>query len=507
MSFSELSGTQLASSSPFQSAQQPADQHYAEEEDVDLDSGSDDPPHGGTPSPLAHQGESNPVNISAAEVFSPEEDLEDSQDSTTLPSRPNKFRGPSSTWRNRNAAAIDLAVSLDRLQAKDLSIHLYNAFKLSQRNRIRRTKRHNQSLHNTDEADEGSTWVPPKNWTAWPLPPAIVPREHDETHWDETTVSREPGHFRPRRPGQYLQEMLVAQVLRKAKEQFLARQWENVTPAATSTTSQVQKSRGRRTLSKGRSDAKKLDEIPDQKPVIMADDLQASEILQPTVQHMMTKLDGLLMGLHHARSAYLLAEDSDSESQSQMSERSRSRGRPRKRKRGASKSNEDGEASPDAPSHPGSDSDDRGPSRKRSRRPRNQTFHDRKRVLGLRDWGDVVGIASMTGWPQNVVANATARCATLFEEGIRFRTLEEGKKIQEEHVYLPNASSLASDVHRLSETWRARDSSSNRFDGAMVGGVHVDGFLKPIQGKKSWVYSNNKKSKRRQSLRNSGGGE
>lgn len=527
MSSPEEEDAQLPSSPPLQSAQQPADQLYAENEEIDLasdylsDAPSDHKPDIQQSSQRGSSaGDGSEANQPVAEDER-QDFLDDGfQDSTSLPSRANKFRGPSSTWRNWTAPERDLAASLDQLQAKDLSIHLYNSFKLGQRSRTRDLGRRVRTSEDLREASEGSKWIPPKVWTAWPLPPGIVPREHDERRWEEDAVPSELHHTKPKRPGQHLQEMLVAQVLRKAKGRFHDRLWEGEPQSATITTSQGLQYQGRGRDSNGRFSAKEDHEIPDQKPVVMADDQQASEILQATVQHMMTKLDDLLMGLHHARSAYLLVEDSDIESQSQTSERSTSRGRPPKRKREASNPDEDAGASHDTPNHPGSDSDSDSdhyrPSRKKSgpkgkvlptrsssRRSRSQNFRDRKGRLGLRDWSDVLGVASMTGWHQNLVGSATARCATLFGEGIKFRTLQEGKEVHEEHLYLPDASLIVSGESRQSNTCRAGEGSSNRFEGVMVGGVHVDGFLQPIEGKKSWMYNNDKQSKQRQPSRQS----
>ncbi|KAL9138146.1 MAG: hypothetical protein Q9175_000617 [Cornicularia normoerica] len=505
---------QLFSSPPLQSAQQPADQLYAENEDLDLASDylSDAPSDDKSSLQQSFQRNYNAGHDSAANQVAAEEEHQelldkDSRDSTSLPPRPNKFRGPPSTWRNWTAPERDLAASVDQLRANDLGVHLYNCFKLGQRNRTRNPGRRAQISRNSGEANEGPQWMPPKVWTAWPLPPGIVPREHDERRWEEDAAPSELYYAKSKRPGQHLHEMLVAQVLRKGKELFRDRQWGDEQHPASSTMRQAQRLQGRRRDSNGRFGAKEDDEVPDQKPVIMADDQRASEILQPTVQHMMTKLDDLLMGLHHARSAYVAVEDSGSESHSLTSERSASRGRSRKRKQKASKPDEDAE-----PIHPVSDSDENRHHRQKSasngkiqsarpssRRGRSQSFRGRKGRLGLRDWSDVLGIASLTGWQQNVVGKAAARCATLFEEGIQFRTLEEGKKVPKEDSYLPDASPLVLGQKSDSNTWRAREGPRNQFGGAMVGAVHVDGFLKPIEGKKSWSYSNKKQSKPRQS--------
>ena len=517
---------QYPSSPPFQSAQQPAE-YYAETEDLDLESGSEylpDAPFTHDPGLQSSQREISPVDDSVAKRFSAEDDLdedkleEDFQDSTTLPSRPNQFRGPPSTWRNWTAPERDLAASLGQLQAKELSVHLYNSFKLGQRYRIRDPGWRIQNSEISEKPNQETQWIPPKVWTAWPLAPDIVPREHDEARWQEDAVHSVPHNYSRGRPGQHLQEMLVAQVLRTAKDQFRRRQWEVVPLSETTATAEEPQPQDLRKVTNGEPSVEHDQEIHGQNPVVMADDQRASEILQATVQHMMTKLDDLLMGLHHARSAYLHVEDSGIESHGQTSERSTSRGRPQKKKRKASKFDEGAEASRDVPDHPRSDSDSYHPSRmssgsqrksqharSHSRRSRSQKFHDRKGRLGLRDWSDVLGIASLVGLQQNVLGSANARCASLFEEGIKFRTLQEGGKVWEEHLYLPNAPPLVSSEHCQSDIGQAKDDLNNRLESAMLGGVHVDGFLEPIEGKKSWMYSNSKQSKRKPSSRKSRG--
>ena len=519
MSSSEDDG-QNSSSPPLQLAQQPADILYAENEDLDLandylsDAPSDHSPVSQQSSQRDSSAGDDPAANQTAADSEPHESLNtDSQDPTSLPSRPNKFLGPPSTWRNWTAPERELAASVEQLQAKDLSIHLYNSFKLRNRKRLRSPDPHVQSPQDSKNS-EGSQWVPPKVWTAWPLPPDIVPKEYNERRWEDDDILSEMHHARLERPGQELQEMLVAQVLRKAKEQFGEQQWEGAQHTTKTTMREPEHFQGRRHAN-GRFCAKQDHDLSDQKPVIMADDQRASEILRPTVQHMMTKLDGLLMGLHHARAAYLAVEDSDSESRSLSNERATPRGRPRKRKQKASSPDEDTGTSQGMPDYDdsdsgGSQSSKEKPARKdriqyarsSSRRSRSHNFRKRKGRLGLRDWSDVLGIAAMTGWQQSVVGIATARCATLFEEGIKFRTLEEGKEVCEADVYLPNAAPHFSVQHGQSDSWRAREGSNNRFGGAMVGAVHVDGFLKPIDGKKSWKYDK-KQPKRRRSSRKS----
>lgn len=518
MSYPEDGDVHIDSSSPSQSAQRPADQLYVENEDVDLTSDylSDAPSDRSLSSQQSVQktssaGDDAPAGQSVAEDEHQDHSDEDPQDFASVPSRPNRFRGPPSTWRNWTAPERDLAASLDQLQAKDLSVHLYNSFQLRHRNHTQDSSQRAQSSKNPSEAGKVSQWIPPKVWTAWPLPPGIVPREHDERLWEEDAVPSELYPVKSNRPGQHLQELLFAQVLRKAKDRFRDRTWGDAQQAAHPAIRSPRQSQGQQRRSNERSRTKEDNEALAKKPVFMADDQRASEILQPTVRHMLTRLDDLLMGLHHGRNAYVSAEDSGSESQSQTSQRSASRGRRQKRKSEASNPDVDAQASKDAPNDTGSDSDKHRLTRKKSgskgktqhagsasHRSRSKNFRDRKGRLGLRGWSDVLGIASMTGWHQPVVASAASRCANIFGEGIKFRTLEEGKKTHEEHLYLPGASLPISNVKSQDNTWGAVVSSRSKFESKKVGGVHVDGFLKPIEGKKSWLYSNKNKSKRRQ---------
>ena len=78
-----------------------------------------------------------------------------------------------------------------------------------------------------------------------------------------------------------------------------------------------------------------------------------------------------------------------------------------------------------------------------SKRRRRSSSHSRERVLerrqrklGLRDWGEVLGVAAMVGWDREVIDKAVSRCAKLFGEGIDFRML--GKGTVDEWSYLPS---------------------------------------------------------------------
>ncbi|MCJ1304204.1 hypothetical protein MMC08_007016 [Hypocenomyce scalaris] len=529
------------------------------------------------------------------------------------PSRPNKFHGPPSTWRTWTASERELAASLDRLKARDLAVHLYNAHALKRRARAI----DKQGAANSPEPEpSGKAWVPPKVWTAWPMGPDAVPREGDTERWgNEEDMELRKDRRGSTRPSELLGDLIASEVLRNAMQRFRLRPWdrkespalleepnkkqgvdkantgsehrmrsdaedrrnseserqtqseeeEEIEPKAKmgsddhngtpeegngqreneeESESEGELGRGRRrittriqsrnadqkkrsqsngkkmssrSLSKSgkkepRNDGSRLDGLDGMRPAVMADDEQAREILQPTIRHILSKLDYLLKGLHQARQAYLPRnDDTASETQTDGDELSatekrgnrsgRSKSRPRESKdkhsrdasmrsmrksRGRSKNvalstpNFEDARFPSSPL--------RTPPGKRRRRkyrsPNSQAQLLRKRQarLGLRDWSDILGIASMTGWDPTVVAKAAGRCAALFEEGMAFRTLEEGRQAVNEVSFCPNDVLRETDTLDEDETHTEQVESEDR----MLGGVHVDGFLKPIQAKKSW---------------------
>ncbi len=396
---------------------------------------------------------------------------EETSASPPLPSRPNKYHGPASTWRNWTAPERDLAASLDQLRAKELNVHLYNAFKLK-----RRAGDHPAQQDYGDEkyAAKEATWTPPKVWTAWPLPPDVVPREEDGRQWEEEETFSKPSRLRPNKPSETLRELLVAQVLRKAKWRLNAREWGEEDKVATNLA-----------------------------PAIMADDERATEILRSTIQHVLTKLDELLIGLHHARSACLSINEDTEESDLESRERNglMSTGRGRKRRRKISANNTDFSASSKMLLMTDSDDPMSGKSTSNSRhgakrpgsysRNSSKTLQKRKVRLGLRDWSDVLGIASVTGWDSGIVEKAAARCSALFGEGMSFRTLEEAEsESYTETTYLRGVSTprIARKEGQTVNTKKIALIGNLEKENVTSNGVHVDGFLTPIEGKKSWKY-------------------
>lgn len=402
---------------------------------------------------------------------------DDSPASPALSSRSDKTHEPSSTWRNRTAPERELAVSLDKLTANDLSVHLYNAYRLK-RTRTRPADSQVETVDGLEEKSAGADWALPKIWTAWPLPPDIVPRELEAKQWSEEAQCPRPYIAKPSRPGRVLQDLLIAQVLRKAKESLPGEEWKTYTPL-----NQIEPQQSP-LLSRTHTTARNNVVL---KPMIMTDDERATAILRPTIQHVMTNLDDMLMGLHHARSSYLMPKGPESKIQSKRIRRPSSKLRARKRNRSRPSS----ATSEKTASQSSSDTNYRDEQfdatakdeiiRPASRSKGELTFIQRKNRLGLRNWSDVVGVASMTGLDPDVVGKAADRCATLFDQGIKFRTLHEGANRSEEKTYKP---------HTVASVNLESTESDSESRGMKFGGVHIDGFLQPIDGKKSWKYPN-----------------
>ncbi|MCJ1405289.1 hypothetical protein MMC11_008516 [Xylographa trunciseda] len=139
-------------------------------------------------------------------------------------------------------------------------------------------------------------------------------------------------------------------------------------------------------------------------PTILADEDLAASILRPSLRHLLSNLDALLTGLHHARRASLRVND-DSASASETH-------------------TDDGDGEPHTRSRPASASDKSPASQPRAKRARRSRRQGGR--MGLRDWSDVLGVAALQGWDRAVVDAAAGRCAALFGEGMEFRVVGGG---------------------------------------------------------------------------------
>ena len=414
----------------------------------------------------------------------------------TVSSRPNKFHGPSSTWRNRNAAECNLAASLDNLRAEDLSIHLFNACKLKQSGL-------QQLASGVDPKDPFAfTWTPPKKWTAWPMPPEIVPREGGEPYGRKLVRMPHPYLPKPVRRAGLLQDLLLAQVLREAKVRLGQREWEpnqdieTLKPleqsmqrtldddGRTSTVWEDSDShdpaaggRGKKRPKLAKTGAQVTDQ-GDKKfnPTMLADDSKAMDIAQPLIRSVCSQLDTLLRSLHRARQSYHAMETDD---------RSASVSRSTKRHRGRS-------ATP-APkfstthdslfSLEDEDSDPNGiPTGARGRRQSSQSqrFLMRKKKLNLRDWNDVIDLASTSGISQEVIETSRQRCEGLFGTHDRKST---GTTSGETTSVDDELSSISSDS-TTSEV--GSDFEPVATHSKISGRAPPDVLFQPIKAKRSW---------------------
>jgi hypothetical protein len=352
----------------------------------------------------------------------------DDQDSSEE-ERENRFDGPASTWRDYTADERALVASLDQERAGDLSIHLYNAHALKSRLYDRSAADASKPWHNKHHwikaNQDGSTpWYPDTNWTAWPLHADDVPRKSEGFGKDALMDDAADGIIKMPvawRAGTDLDDEVLALMLRKAKERFdlrskmqghsTARQ-----PSATRSPSQLRSS-----PPMGSRQSSVTSEAPSHEsdnelqttviedfstPQFIMDDDEAKKLLEQSTRHVLTKFDSLLMGLHRSRQYHTSASTANTKS---------ANSRPPKRKRRSTTN----ETPPRITEHDEVEHQERTTGRDYMRHPSG------KNPIYPRDWSEVLGVASLTGWDPAVVNRAAKRCSALFGEQILFRTMPE----------------------------------------------------------------------------------
>ncbi|KAH7379880.1 hypothetical protein BKA64DRAFT_237885 [Cadophora sp. MPI-SDFR-AT-0126] len=244
-------------------------------------------------------------------------DLDDYHETT----RPNRWTGPPTSWQTLTEAERGLAASLDTIRNGDLSIHLFNAHALKRRAReLEDPERGRKAFTDFPGVpEEDQSFKPPKGWTAWPLPPEDVPRTGEQIGppkpFEEYTFKPEDDGA----PSRELEDILMGITLKYARKRFESREEAE---AEIYTDKGKGKSKGKakikfdEEMGSSASDSHYLsnDDEPiikaaskssqpniQLKPVVSADDERSRDILRPSVQHILSKLDELLMALHHAR--------------------------------------------------------------------------------------------------------------------------------------------------------------------------------------------------------------
>jgi hypothetical protein len=258
--------------------------------------------------------------------------------------RPNRWTGPPSTWQALTAQERGLEASLLELRNRDLSLHLYNSFALKRdARRYLEAKKVKPKLstsgenfeghrdltleddHAGEEAEEltGKGWAPQKVWTAWPLPPDLVPRSDEHVGPEDGDEMFTSKRREKERPSRELEDVLVGTALRFAKERWEARDMaddeEEVEEVASNDErADSGKESGTEEMHGQLREDEDLDDViedgshgedppkPAQektilRPILSADDDHSRDLLRPSIRHTLSQLDAVLMALHQAR--------------------------------------------------------------------------------------------------------------------------------------------------------------------------------------------------------------
>lgn len=172
------------------------------------------------------------------------DDVRSISSSELYEARPNRWRGPRSTWRQLTEANRLDHDALVSLRNQDLAVHLYSAFVLKRRRRLAKAQDAAADDDDDEESEEdlgvdavtgervrATAWAPPKSWTAWPMRAHLVPHE-GLTLGPQAPVSdaleaytvRPAGGDPSGSPQDILEELLCATMLRLAKDRFRRRQ-------------------------------------------------------------------------------------------------------------------------------------------------------------------------------------------------------------------------------------------------------------------------------------------
>ncbi|KAJ5308970.1 hypothetical protein N7508_004349 [Penicillium antarcticum] len=359
--------------------------------------------------------------------------------------RPNIFTGHSSTWRKYNADDIGAYEAILNNRSRDLAAHLYNAHAIRRRTRA--------FLARTNADDELKFSVP-RRWTAWPLPAADVPRLDDiikDKLDDLDNMRMEPDP----RPSADLEECITALISKIAREKYRAREWdyEDISTKKIVNGDEIMRDEIPQKEEDDDDDDERIDTTSFE-PINQLDDAKSAEQLRPLTRNVMTQLDRLLMGLHYSMKGRMLEDVSGDE---QPSDTDDDEGLPRTSRRTPYRSisarmssgvDTDDENLPEAPF-----SRDQSRASHTSQDQEGGSFS--KGRLKLRDWSEVMGLASMMGFPSDVIMRTSKRCADLFGEDLEFRTLPEGhiRKKQksngrEQYSYTESESESESDIDR-----------------------------------------------------------
>ncbi|KGO45092.1 RNA polymerase I specific transcription initiation factor, RRN9 [Penicillium expansum] len=376
--------------------------------------------------------------------------------------RPNLFEGHANSWRNYNADDIGAYNAMITHRTRDLAAHLYNAHVI--RRRARDTARKNPGV-----IDKAPLRVN-KRWAAWPVHASTVPRSSEiiQRRADAPDIFQmEPDP----RPSAELEECITAFILKTSKETFQAREldFEEIADNPRDKLDDGDELMDDELGKKEEEDEEVPVDTRILRPIALLDDEKSLRQLRPLARNVISQVDSLLYGLHCATKGRKFEEDSGDEQWSDSDEedhetlesplrRSRSRSRGRRSARQESQERGLSRRSNSARMSIGLDREDgnlpevsqtRAQSRDSSAgQDINQHAKDR---FKLRDWSEVIGLASMMGLPTPAVLRASKRCADLFGEDMEFRRMPEGRVkkrsktgAEEEYAYTDSESEIDS---------------------------------------------------------------
>lgn len=377
--------------------------------------------------------------------------------------RPNLFDGHATSWRNYNADEIGAYNAMVTHRTRDLAAHLYNAHVI--RRRARDTARKNPGV-----IDKAPLRVN-KRWAAWPVHAATVPRSNEmiQRRMDAPDIFQmEPDT----RPSGELEECITAFILKTSKETFRARELDFEEIEDNPRNKMLDGDEPMDDELEKKEDDEEEEPVDTRilRPTVLLDEDKSIRQLRPLARNVISQVDRLLYGLHCAMKGRKFEEDSGDEQWSDSDEedyltresaksRSRSRSRGRRSARQESQERDLSRRSNSARMSTGLETEDENlpdASQTRAQYRDSSTGHDNnqhtKGRLKLRDWSEVMGLASMMGLPTPAVMRASKRCADLFGEDMEFRIMPEGRVkkrskagAREEYAYTESESEIEID--------------------------------------------------------------
>jgi hypothetical protein len=164
------------------------------------------------------------------------------------------------------------------------------------------------------------------------------------------------------------------------------------------------------------------------------DDNFCRSILSDIPHSILPKLDKLLLAMHHSRQGHHAVNDKNAYSKTTRKVVSSKDGQPvRDRGLEADSGLETNE--------------------KTKRKGQKKKTRRRVREINPRDWSEVLGAAALTGWDDDAVKRAAARCSLLFGEDMAFATFEERLGSGGDSMHVEHASRF----HDAREATRAKE--------------------------------------------------